>query len=75
MKIKKILLSDECDSFFTDLITFKEETTKEKVLDTINKCKAELTGEYTNEDIYEYLDKYIGIENMMFLGDYEIFKY
>lgn len=74
MKIKKILLRDDGDSRFTDLITFKKETTKEEIYNTIVKCKEDLPGEYTNEDVYNYLDKYIGIESIEFL-DYEIFEY
>lgn len=75
MKIRTILLSDDCDPFFTDLITFNRETTEEEVQNAILKCKNDLEGEYTNEDIYDYLEKYIGIENMIFLGDYKKFEY
>ena len=72
--INKILLSDNADNFFTDLITFTRDTTREDILETINKCKNDLPSEYTNEDIYNYLDKYIGIESIEFL-DYERFDY
>ena len=61
MKINKILLYDNCDEQFTDLIEFNRDTTKEEVWNTILKCENDLPGEYTNEDIYQYLDKYIGI--------------
>ena len=73
MKIKKILLSDETDNFYTDLITFKRDTTKMEVFETIRKCKEEVE-EYTNEDVYKYLNKQIGIESIEFL-DYERFEY
>ena len=74
MKIRTILLSDNCDDFFTDLITFKRDTTSEEIWDIIIKCKNEI-DDYTNEDIYEYLDKFIGIEELTFLGNYEKFDY
>lgn len=74
MKINKILLYDNCDEQFTDLIEFNRDTTKEEVFNTILKCKNELEGEYTNEDIYNYLDKEIGIKSIEFLS-YERFDY
>ena len=74
MKIKKILLYDNCDNYFTDLIEFNRDTTKEEVFNTILKCKQELENTYTNEDIYNYLDKYIGIKSIEFLN-YERFDY
>ena len=74
MKIRKILLSDNVDNFYTDLIEFNRDTTKEEVWNIIIKCKNELEGEYTNEDIYRYLDEKIGIKNIEFL-DYERFDY
>ena len=73
MKIRKILLRDNCDSFFTDLITFQKDTTEEEIFNTIVKCKNEIE-DYTNEDIYNYLDKYIGVESIEFL-DYKVFEY
>ena len=72
--INKILLSDNADNYFTDLITFTRDTTREEIQKTINKCKNDLPSEYTNEDIYNYLDKYIGIESIEFLS-YERFDY
>lgn len=72
--ITKILLRDDCDSFFTDLIEFSRETTEEEINNAIKKCKEDLPSEYTNEDIYNYLDKYIGIKSIEFL-DYKIFEY
>jgi hypothetical protein len=74
MKIKKILLYDNADEFYTDLIEFERDTTAEEIVNTIQKCKKELEGEYTNEDIYKYLDKEIGIKTLEFL-DYERFDY
>lgn len=73
MIINKILLRDNCDSTFTDLIEFTRYTTRNEVFDTITKCKNEIE-DYTNEDIYNYLDKYIGIKSIEFLN-YEIFEY
>ena len=74
MKIRKILLYDNTDEYFTDLIEFKRDTTKEEVFNVIQKCKEELAGEYTNEDIYEDLNHYIGIKSIEFLC-YERFDY
>lgn len=73
--MKTILLSDYGDTFYTDLITFKRETTKKEIVELIEKCKNDLEGEYTNEDIYNYLDKEIGIKDFIFLGNYETFYY
>lgn len=72
--ITKILLRDNADDFFTDLITFSRNTTSEEIQNAINKCKNDLPQDYTNEDIYKYLDKYIGIKTIEFL-DYERFDY
>ena len=74
MKINKILLYDNCDEQFTDLIEFNRDTTKEEVFNAILKCKNELEGEYTNEDIYKYLNKAIGIKSIEWLN-YERFDY
>lgn len=41
MKINTILLSDNCDKFFTDLIIFSRETTEEEIQNTIIKCQNE----------------------------------
>ena len=73
--IRKILLRDNCDSSFTDLIEFKRDTTKEEIDKVLDKCcNEDLPGEYTNEDIYEYLDKYIGVNNIEDLS-YPVFEY
>lgn len=73
--INKILLTDEVDTFYTDLITFNRDTTKKEVYEIIAKCQHDKATEYTNEDIYEYLDKYIGIKDIVFLGNYDTFYY
>lgn len=75
MKINRILLTDNGDNFYTDLIEFKKDTTREEVYEVVNKCTTELDGTYTNEDIYKYLDKYIGIKSIIFLGNYETIYY
>lgn len=74
MKIKKILLSDEVDDFFTDLIEFERQTTEDEVWEVIETCKNDLPEDYTNEDIYRYLDNAIGIKSIEFL-DYKRFEY
>lgn len=73
MKINKILLTDDGDNFYTDLVTFKRDTTKSEIYNIIQKCKEEVE-EYTNEDIYKFLGKYIGIKSIEFL-DYERIYY
>ena len=75
MKINKILLSDDCDITYTDLIEFERDTTEDEVWEVIETCKNDLPGEYTNEDIYNYLDNAIGIKNITFLGNYKQFEY
>ena len=74
MKIKKILLTDDTDEFYTDLVVFTRETTREEIQEAINKCINDKPYDYTNEDIYDYLDKYIGVYSIEFL-DYERFYY
>ena len=74
MKIKKILLSDDTDDLFTDLIEFNRDTTEDEVWEVIETCKNDLPGDYTNEDIYRYLDNAIGIKSIEFL-DYKRFEY
>lgn len=75
MKINRILLTDNYDNFYTDLIEFKKDTTREEVYEIIEECKNDLPQDYTNEDIYEYLDKKIGVKSIIFLGDYDKIYY
>lgn len=72
-KVNKFLLSDNCDTFFTDLITIEKAATKEEIQNAIIKAKEK--EDYTNEDIYEELDKQFNILSIVFLGNYESFDY
>lgn len=73
--IKRFLLTDYGDTFYTDLIEFEEPVDIIKVQELINKCKNELEGEYTNEDIYHSLDELNVGFKIIFLGDYETIYY
>lgn len=75
MKIKKIKLVDNGDSFFTDIIEFNRDTTEYEVWEIVETCKNDLPGEYTNEDIYRYLDNAIGIKRIEFIGEYPTIEY
>lgn len=75
MKMNKILLTDNTDEFYTDLIEFNRDITSDEVWEVIETCKNDLPGDYTNEDIYRYLDNAIGIKNITFLGNYRRFLY
>ena len=74
-QISKFLLTDIGDNFYTDLIEFEKPVSLNKVRKVINDCTIELSGEYTNENIYEYLDK-LGVGyKIIFLGNYETIYY
>lgn len=66
--IKSFILEDNCDSNYSDLITFDEEVELKRVLEAIENKKRELPGEYTNEDIYNALDELEVAYTIMFLG-------
>lgn len=72
---KKFLLQDDCDAYYTDLITFDEPVDMLKVHELIVQCKKDLEGEYTNEDIYHYLDKLNVNYTIEWLGDYPTLYY
>ena len=63
----KILLVDRADRQFTDLITFKTVINEDYIRYIIGKYGEE-HPEYTNEDIYELLDKEYGIISIEFLN-------
>lgn len=54
--ITKFLLTDNCDNNFTDLIIFNKPVNKNDLYNAINKVTTELSGIYTNEDIYKGID-------------------
>lgn len=73
--IRRFLLTDNADNFYTDLISFKKPVLLSKVQEEINKCTTELAGTYTNEDIYKYLDNLNVDYTIIFLGNYETIYY
>ena len=57
------------------VVEFTRGTTLEEINKVLDKCcNEDLPSEYTNEEIYEYLDKYIGIKSIEFLN-YDIVEY
>ena len=73
--ITRFLLTDNCDNSYTDLIEFDTPVSLNKIYEVINQCTTELSGTYTNEDIYNYLDKLGVAYNIIFLGNYETIYY
>ena len=74
MKVKKIILRDDTDSQFDDLITFEEPVLLEDIYSTIRYVKDNVE-DYTNEDIYIGLKNNIGNFTIEFIGGYEIVEY
>lgn len=73
--ITEFLLTDNCDESYTDLIKFEEPILKSRVEKIILLCMHEKCDEYTNEDIYEYLDK-LGVNfTITWLGNCEKIYY
>lgn len=68
---KRFLLIDEGDKTYTDLIEFKEETDINKIIEEIERVKREKNDSYTNEDIYEAIDKVNNEYEIIFLGNYQ----
>lgn len=69
----KFILRDSCSSQFDDLITFDEKINKYDVINLIENLKKN-NEDYTNEDIYEELDK-LGKYSIEYIGQYEIIEY
>lgn len=70
MKFNYIILTDNGDPFYTDIIYFNDGVNVEEVQKTINKVKEK--DDYTNEDIYEELENIGGgIKEIEFLGFYD----
>lgn len=74
MKVKKIILRDDTDSQFDDLITFENPVLLEDIYSTIRYVKDNVE-DYTNEDIYIGLKNNIGNFTIEFIGGYEIVEY
>lgn len=67
------LLKDEADDNYTDLIVFKDNIDKKDIINTIEEVKC-TNEEYTNEDIYNALDK-LGEYYVMWLGGLDVYEY
>lgn len=73
MMVNKIILRDEADSQFDDLITFKNDVLLEDIYKQIDYVKQNVE-DYTNEDIYQALSK-LGQYTIEYIGQYEIVEY
>lgn len=74
MKVRKIILRDDTDSQFDDLITFKEDVLLEDIYSAIRYVKDNVE-DYTNEDIYIALANNIGDFTIEYIGGYNIVEY
>jgi len=75
MKISEFILRDSTDQQFDDLIEFEKSIEFEKIMKVINDKKAELPGEYTNEDIYMAIDSLNIPYKLTYIGNLEIIEY
>lgn len=73
--VNRILLKDSVDEFFTDLVTFKKDVDLFEVVTQLSEFKKENLQDYTNEDIYYFLDKNFGIESIDFIGNLDSVVY
>lgn len=73
MKTNKIILRDEADSQFDDLITFENDVLLEDIYSQISYVKQNVE-DYTNEDIYIALQQ-LGKYTIEYIGQYEIVEY
>ena len=69
----KILLKDIADSYYTDLIVFKDNIDKKDIINAIEEVQR-TNEEYTNEDIYNALDK-LGKYDVLWLGGLDLYEY
>lgn len=67
------LLKDIADSLYTDLIVFKDKIDKKDIMNAIEEVKR-TNKEYTNEDIYNALDK-LGEYDILWLGGLDVYEY
>ena len=67
------LLKDEADDNYTDLIVFKDNINKKDIINTIEEVKRN-NKYYTDEDIYNALDK-LGEYYVMWLGGLDVYEY
>ena len=69
----KFLLKDMADSVYTDLIVFKDKIDEKDIVNAIEEVKR-TNEEYTNEDIYNALDK-LGEYDVLWLGGLDLYEY
>ena len=72
-KVKTIILQDESDSYYSDLITFDNEVFLKDVINKIDYVK-ENVEDYSNEDIYRALTE-LSDFSINWLGQYDILEY
>lgn len=72
-KVKTIILQDESDSYYSDLITFDNEVYLKDIIDKIDYVK-ENVEDYSNEDIYSALSE-LSAFSIKWLGQYDIVEY
>lgn len=72
-KVKTIILQDESDSYYSDLITFDNEVFLKDVINKIEYVK-ENVEDYTNEDIYRALTE-LSDFSINWLGRYDVLEY
>lgn len=74
MKIRKFLLEDSVDNYFTDLIVFDTEVELEDVKKAIQKVKDAFPTSYVCDDIFRALEE-LSTFTYTWLGDLETIKY
>ena len=72
-KVKTIILQDESDSYYSDLITFDNEVYLKDIVNKIDYVKENIE-DYTNEDIYRALSE-LSEFSIKWLGQYDILEY
>ena len=72
-KVKTIILQDESDSYYSDLITFDNEVFLKDVINKIDYVQ-ENVEDYTNEDIYSALAE-LSEFSINWLGQYDVLEY
>lgn len=72
-KVKTIILQDESDSYYSDLITFDNEVFLKDVINKIEYVR-ENVEDYTNEDIYRALTE-LSDFSIKWLGQYDVLEY
>lgn len=72
--VNKIILRDNGDRQYDDLITFDKDVSLDDIKRVIEEVKNNNNEDYTNEDIYEGLKKLSSFE-IEWIGDYDIVEY